>query len=87
MAHDPENTMFIPSYRIAAFLKDLPEPMGLPKAAAGAQRRNHSREARRVRRASDLEPVQSRCGHTRRGSSRRATVGRGAPAAPARGCV
>ena len=40
------------------------------RAPAGAQRRNHSREARRVRRAPDLEPVQSRCGHTRRGSSR-----------------
>ena len=47
-----------------------PAMKGGRRAPAGAQRRNHSREARRVRRAPDLEPVQSRCGHTRRGSSR-----------------
>ena len=31
-------------------------------ASAGARQRAHSRAARRARRASDLEPVQSRCG-------------------------
>ena len=31
-------------------------------ASAGARRRTHSREARRARRAPDLEPVQGRCG-------------------------
>lgn len=30
MDHDEDNTMFIPAYRIVAFLQDLPPPMGLP---------------------------------------------------------
>ncbi|KAK7247748.1 hypothetical protein SO694_00088166 [Aureococcus anophagefferens] len=39
MAHDPENTMFIPSYRIVAFLQDLPPPLGLPAPDDPARRR------------------------------------------------